>query len=588
MSFPGLRKLAMPFPIGTIYLILKPLVITTQEILMLFSIGNLITLVIVLLFFFIYHRLTANNRSLEKVKRLAEKLQSELNEYVVSRAEELKHYGIDLDVQQKAAKIALEKLQTAQVAVAEKSNAIGSIAERFKEYDEVLSKLMEMTARVDENLARIHESETFAEGVNRKLDLAKKSLSALERELPLQRETFAQDAQRTIETFRDAILSELQEGLASTATELNAVREEALAAFAQAQSARALVDTELEKALETARDRACSVEDSAFATLTEDFRSKLQGVGESTDRQLAQLGKETAQHINELSAAISEFKESWHKEAQEMLDDMISKLDEAESIFARKATEIAELLEKSSGQALESEAGLSASIALAKKDVADTLAQVGSLEESLNAAMEATKSRIEEEFAAFGQAFEEHRTGFEENFMAETSALGGKLVAIRKEIDSLKTSAYENAEVKLSGFEDELLSELSDRKAQSFKQLDTWLSDMEKTLSGIVSEAGARRNAEEAKHMEEFRSHMMKLRDELHAQLDKLGRNIEAVRDNIQAQNAAARRELDDMVPAFKADAQAMIDESLAGLREDIASLEKKAGENSTEEKTIG
>ena len=85
MSFPASPRPSLPFPIDTIYLILKSLAITTQEILMLFSIGNLITLVIVLLFFFVYHRLTANNRSLEKVKRLAEKLQSELNDYVVSR-----------------------------------------------------------------------------------------------------------------------------------------------------------------------------------------------------------------------------------------------------------------------------------------------------------------------------------------------------------------------------------------------------------------------------------------------------------------------------------------------------------------------
>ncbi|HWP68251.1 MAG TPA: hypothetical protein VN437_03040, partial [Rectinemataceae bacterium] len=350
------------------------------------------------------------------------------------------------------------------------------------------------------------------------------------------------------------------------------------------QSARALVDAELEKALETAKKRASSIEDSAFTTLTEDFRGKLQEVGESSDRQLAQLGQETTQHVNELSSAILDFKESWRKEAQEMLADMTSKLDEAETIFARKATEVAELLEKSSGQARESEAGLSTAITVAKKDVADTLAQVESLEASLKVSMEATKTRVEEEFAAFGQAFEDHRTGFEENFMAETQALGGSLVALRKEIDSLKASAFENTEAKLSGFEDELLSELSGKKAQAFKQLDAWLSDMEKTLSGIVSEAGTRRNVEEAKYTEEFRSHMMKLRDDLHAQLEKLSRNIEAVRENILAQNTAAKKELDDMGPALKAEAQSMIDESLASLREEIASLEKKAGQGSANE----
>ena len=58
---------------------------------MLFSIGNLITLVIVLVFFIIYHKLTAHNRSLEKVKKLAERLQAELGSYVETKSEELKH-----------------------------------------------------------------------------------------------------------------------------------------------------------------------------------------------------------------------------------------------------------------------------------------------------------------------------------------------------------------------------------------------------------------------------------------------------------------------------------------------------------------
>jgi chromosome segregation ATPase len=537
----------MPFHINTIYLILQSIVVITQEILMLFSIGNLITLVIVLVFFIIYHRLTANNRSLEKVKRLSEKLQNELNEYVRTRAEELRHYGIDLDVQQKAAKIALEKLQSAQSAVTEKAGAIGSIADRFKEYDEVLSKLMEMTARVDENLARIHEDETFAEGVNRKLDLAKKSLIAIERELPLLRESFAQDAQRTIETFRDSILSELQEELSSTATELNSVRDEAMAAFSQAQSTRTLVDEELAKALETAKERAASIEDKAFSTLTESFNQQLREHSESTNNQMAQLGQDTTRHVGELRSAIGEFKENWRKEAQEMLADMTAKLGEAEEIFAQKATEIAGIMDKSSEKARESETNLAATAAKAKQDVAEMLKEIDSLEESLRSSMESTKTRIEEEFAGFGQAFEDHRTRFEANFSAETSALGGALVKLGKNIETLKDSAYENAQEKLEGFEDELLSELSEKKSMSFKQLDGWLSEMEKTLSGIVSEAGARRSAEEAKYTEQFRSHMNKLRDDLHGQLEKLSRNIEVVRDNVLAQQASAMKELEEM-----------------------------------------
>jgi len=166
--------------------------------------------------------------------------------------------------------------------------------------------------------------------------------------------------------------------------------------------------------------------------------------------------------------------------------------------------------------------------------------------------MEATRGRVEEEFAAFGQAFEDHRTRFEANFMSETQALGGTLAKLGKEIETLKASAYENVEGKLEAFEDQLMGDLSEKKSMAFRQLDSWLSDMEKTISGIVSEAGVRRSAEETKYKDEFHAHMVKLRDDLHGQLDKLSKNIEAVRDNVLNQHAAALKELEENAPRFE------------------------------------
>ncbi len=603
---------------------------------MLFSIGNLITLVIVLIFFLVYHKLTANNRSLEKVKRLADKLEVQLNDYVGERAEELKHYGIDLDVQQKAAKIALEKLQTAQAAVAEKADAVAVIAERFKQYDEVLSKLMDMTARVDENLKRVHDEEIFAEGVNRKLDLAKKSLAAIEREMPLLREGFAQDAQKTVENFRDSILAELQSALTSVETELNSVRDEALATFEKAQSARALVDEEFEKALATARDRATSIEDEAFATLRESIEAKakedsasvqakglalsqaidrrIAEVEAEAERRLVQVGQETSSQVSTLKTLIGEFKENWKHEAEGMMSDISSKLSEAEEIFAQKAKDLADQLEQAQAQARKTQSDLEmrgtafmarleketseAQTRLAKesaaaierlgknsaealehlhKEQADTLeavardageakaamasealqakeeaakakessaallAELSTRQEELHGALDATKNSIEEEFASFGQAFEDHRTRFEENFMAETKALGASLDTLSKRIEELKQSAYDTVKDKLKGFEDGMLAELSERRSKSFRQLDSWLSDMEKTLQTIASESAARRRGEEEKYREEFKARMVELRDELYSQMDKLKRNVLAVKEDIESEEKASQ-----------------------------------------------
>jgi len=540
---------------------------------------------------------------------LADKLEVQLNDYVGERAEELKHYGIDLDVQQKAAKIALEKLQTAQAAVAEKAEAVGVIAERFRQYDEVLAKLMDMTARVDENLKRVHEEEVFAEGVNRKLDLAKKSLAAIEREMPLLREGFAQDAQKTIENFRDSILSELQSALTSVETELNTVRDEALAAFEKAQSARALVDEEFEKSLATAQDRAASIEDEAFATLRASIEAKARENSETAEaksialnqvmdrriseleaevqRRLVQVGQETSSQVSTLKTLIGEFKEDWKQEAEGMLSDISAKLSEAEEIFAQKAKEVAYQIEQAQAQARKTQSDLEMrgtafmarleketseaqtrlsketttalerlgkesgeaktamegealrakeEAAKAKEASASLLSELKARQDELRASLEATKNSIEEEFATFGQAFEDHRTRFEENFMAETKALGASLDTLSKRIDELKQNAYDTVTDKLKGFEDGMLAELSERRSKSFKQLDGWLSDMEKTLQTIASESAGRRRTEEEKFREEFRARMVELRDELYSQMDKLKRNVLAMKEDMESE----------------------------------------------------
>lgn len=409
---------------------------------MLLPIG--ITLAITIVLFVIYHKLTADNRSLEKVKKFSDRLKADLGDFVTERSEELKHYGIDLDVQQKAAKIALEKLQQAQAAVSEKAETVGTIAARFKEYDEALARLMEMTSRVDANLARIHEDEVFAESVNRKLELAKKGLAAVEQELPLLRETFQQDADRTLASFRDSIMGELQEGLAATNAEMESVRQESMEAFTKAQSARALVEAEFSNALEQARLRAADVQDAAFASLTGDFEGKLSALSDSMAARMAELGRDTADRVGELRRAIEQFKSDWEKEAKDLLADMTSKLGEAEDIFARKATEIAGMLDKAGQKAESVKKDLADTAAAAKAGIGGTVAELQALESSMQAAMETARTRIEDDFAQFGQELEDRRIRFEADFMSE-------LESLQKGLAALQASARPAAEAEVPG-----------------------------------------------------------------------------------------------------------------------------------------
>src|SRR5512142_2154439 len=116
----------------------------TLEFRMLFTTGNLITLGIVLVVLLVYRQLDRDNRSLEKVKKFADRQRDELSAYVDKRAEDLRRFGIELEVQQKAAKVALDRIQAVQEGLAERAEAIGGIEKRLGEYDAALARLGEM------------------------------------------------------------------------------------------------------------------------------------------------------------------------------------------------------------------------------------------------------------------------------------------------------------------------------------------------------------------------------------------------------------------------------------------------------------
>ncbi len=145
---------------------------------MLFTTGNLIVLGLVLVILLVYRQLDRDNRSLEKVKKFADRQRDELTAYVDKRSDDLRRFGIELDVQQKAAKVALDRIQAVQEGLAQRADAIGGIEKRLAEYDDALARLKDMTSRVDENLSRIRDESDFVESVAKPSTPPKRSCSS--------------------------------------------------------------------------------------------------------------------------------------------------------------------------------------------------------------------------------------------------------------------------------------------------------------------------------------------------------------------------------------------------------------------------
>ncbi len=569
---------------------------------------NILTLVIVLVLLFAFRRFDRDNRSLEKVRKLADRLRDELSAYVEKRSDDLQRFGIELDVQQKAAKVALEKLQTVQEHLAGKTDSIAEIEKRLTDYDKTLARLMEMTSRVDENLARLQQESNFTESVNRKLDTARKSMDAIERELPLLREGFAQDSALALDTFKEGILADIATGLADSSATLEQARSEGLAAVEKAVAAQTRIEAEFEEAFARARTEASTLENETYEKLKEASDAKALRLRDAIEEKFLSVGQTAKTLAGEIQEAIAGFRSGWEREAGELLETARTEIRSMSDSMARSMSEVEARVEASSRDAdtaSEIAAGAvsraqgdlvaladslhSESVAMRDAVIVDFDAKLSefqsaaqgafaALEETgrksaaldveLRNAMNETRRKIEEEFAAFGQAFEDHRTRFEGSFAGETSRLAAELSALQAELDALKLRAYDQVEAKLAEFEKDFFAGLESKAAGIEASFQAWKAELDAHVQSLAGDFESEFRLSQEAHSTDLRQ-----RTE-----EKLARFTSESEKTLEAAGQEMRNRIDALAASVVAE-EGSIRTALGTLGEDNARVKSEFAE---------
>ncbi len=187
-----------------------------------FTVGNIITLFIVAIVLAIYRQLDKNNRSLEKIKRYSEKIKGELDSYIESKTVEVKNFAIELDVHQETGKAILNRITGAEKQLDSKAAYIEKMYERINEYDKALSELTQMTARVQNNLDRLHEESEFVDKVGKRVKEAGVSIVKLEKAIPGLKSEFAKENIKELKVVRSVVLKDTQKVVSRIRDELAA------------------------------------------------------------------------------------------------------------------------------------------------------------------------------------------------------------------------------------------------------------------------------------------------------------------------------------------------------------------------------
>lgn len=181
---------------------------------MFFSVGNLLTLIIVIGVLVVYRQLDKNNRSLDKVKRYSDKIKEQLDGFVEEKSAHIKDLAIELDVHQKAAKEVFKRIKGIEENLDQRANNVDSIRERIDQYDQSLQNLSDMTARVDENLRRLQDESEFVDKVGRRLKDVSVNIDQLENRLPEIEENFKRDNMEKLQQIEQEVFQETDDRIA--------------------------------------------------------------------------------------------------------------------------------------------------------------------------------------------------------------------------------------------------------------------------------------------------------------------------------------------------------------------------------------
>jgi chromosome segregation ATPase len=545
---------------------------------MLFTTGNLITLGIVAVVLLMYRQLDRDNRSLERVKKYTDKLKDELSGYVDKRSEDLQRYGIELDVQQKAAKELLKHLQGVEEGLNSRAEAIGAIEKRLGEYDAALARLMDMTSKVDENLSRLHDESEFTDSVARKLEAAEKTMSAIEGELPAIKENFTRDNAAALGSFKENVVADIGRRLSETTKVLESAQAQAEASLAKGEAGRKETERQLAAAFEAARTEAEKLEDLAFDKLKESSDAKAARLKETIEEKFREIGQSAKEKAAETQGIVKTMKAETKAETEAILEETEARAKALVAEFKAASISAAEDAKKASTERdalmakLEEDGRVREAKVIADfekrldeygSEIEGKFAKlesvnvdIGALEAALRGSMAQAEERVENDFAAFGAALKGRNAQFEANFGAETAKLRASMGAVETELDALKSRAYENVSEKLKVFEDDFFADLKARSEAIDSRLVGWKADLDKSLETLAATSAAERTEAEKASLEELKARMAETQAKVLEQLEKMRDRVQGITDGIDAQSGMASESLEALKASVQQDAQ--------------------------------
>ena len=545
---------------------------------------NVVTIVIAVLLAavisVVIRHIDRQNNSMEKVKRYADRRLSDFDRYFDARESTLSGTTADMETKQLQAVAAVNRLN-AQIAesehmldgLAHDRAALAAIEEKIAGYESAIATLMDMTAKVEQNLEHLHTQKGSIERLDAQLARQSKMIASLEAHIPQLVAQFEQKNAEQLGQVRTALAADWQRDGAALEQNLAALKQ-------QANDLLAAVEQSIAAAYGAAARKAESLEDTAFTHLSELAQKRSDDYRAAVETRSAELEK----RLNARTVAVQ-------NEIEKKLKDIFT--TQTTAVSAAITKQIEKLSGALDASCKDIDSRIAATDGTYKNRIAELRADIGSSLADLQKIAEATQAAADENTRTL---------------TALRDSCGEQFAAVEARFNTLYASAVSDAEQKekstLARFNETAARVLTGYQAEIQEKIDTLKAALTATLGEVTAEVNQSVQAAQVA-VERLQTECTAAEKRADAVGPELAERVAAVNKEIERFGAASEEKLRDLAATIdgaverltaqcesrQTDALAAIDSQLAGYRKDmeyrLSRLETTGGDIDTFEKDV-
>ena len=535
--------------------------------------GDILVILLVVIAFFLFRRFDRTGRSLEKVRKYADKSKTDLDAIIRERELGLKDLVVDLEVQEKTNREILARAEAARVEIISRSEELESRVERIEANERALEDLNDLAIRVDENLSRLKKESSYVDDVGTRLTDVRDKFSGLAEKDAARFTEFRDEIMGNFGNELNQIKSSLEESgrqlalFQETLEGLNARRDDEitgkLAAF---RDDLEQTEEDFRERLRKVADEGARLEDDAFTAMNEKIDSRSERLENNWVGGMNELREQVSTTAAEIQDSLTDARttlETWETESAERLETVSDGfLDVEKRLLDTSGSldkNIEELHSRVENNIENKETDLLENVEIRQTEYRKTVEErfgriegfikdMDTVAESLRASQKQVVQDVEETFKTFDIEMTERRELEKTRIEEESATLNRDMTDLERGLDELKSRAYDNVSEKLQVFEDDFFADLKNRDEQMRAAMEEWRKNAELEMSELGLKATRDREETERRYSTEIKQKLIDLQTNVFSQFETFQDQVDGFRESLNGRILGA----EDVLSTFR------------------------------------